>query len=124
MLNVSSYLKKEDLNQIRKRLYEIETKTKISRAEKTKLLNELSEISSNLKFKRKNMLSDYRDNNYANIEDIEYMFGDLDDYYKPILVQGLFNNNYQRYYCRGDQTRPMSIDTYLDKVIPYLKIIN
>ena len=53
------------------------------------MLKELSEISTNLKFKRKNMLSDYRDNNYANIEDIEYMFGDLDDYYKPILVQGL-----------------------------------
>ena len=51
------------------------------------MLKELSEISTNLKFKRKNMLSDYRHNNYANIEDIEYMFGDLDDYYKPILVQ-------------------------------------
>ena len=33
------------------------------------------------------------------------MFSDLDEYYKPILVRGLFNNNYQRYYCRGDQTR-------------------
>ena len=40
------------------------------------------------------MVSDYRDNNYVNIEDIEYMFGDLDDYYKPILVKGLFNNSY------------------------------
>ena len=50
------------------------------------------------------------------------MFRDLDDYYKPILVQGLFNDGYQRYYCRGDITRQMSIDTYLDKVIPYIKI--
>ena len=87
LVNISSYLKKEYLNQIRKRLYEIEKKTKINRTEKTKLLNELSEISTDLKFKRKNIASDYRDNNYANIEDIEYMFGDLDDYYKPILVQ-------------------------------------
>ena len=69
------------------------------------------------------MLSDYRDNNNANIEDIEYIFGDLDDYYKPILVQGLFNNSYQRYYCRGDVTREMSINTYLIKIIPYIKIL-
>ena len=47
---MSSYLKKEDLNQIRKRLYEIEKKTKINRSEKTKLLNELNKISTNLKF--------------------------------------------------------------------------
>lgn len=51
------------------------------------------------------------------------MFNDLDDYYKPILAQGLFNGNYQRYYCRGDQTRQMSIDEYVDKVIPDLKIL-
>ena len=34
LVNVSSYLKKEYLNQIRKRLYEIEKKTKINRNEK------------------------------------------------------------------------------------------
>ena len=51
------------------------------------------------------------------------MFDDLDDYYKPILAQGLFNDNYQRYYCRGDQTRQMPIDEYIDKVIPDLKIL-
>ena len=69
------------------------------------------------------MLSDYRGNNYVNIQDIEYMFDDLDDHYKPILVQGLFNNNYQRYYCRGDPTRQLSINNYLDKIIPYVKIL-
>ena len=123
LVNISSYLKKEYLNQIRKRLYEIEKKTKINRTEKTKLLNELSEISTDLKFKRKNIPSDYRDNNYANIEDTEYMFGDLDHYFKPILTQRLFNDSYQRYYCRGDPTRQMSIDTYLDKIIPYIKLL-
>ena len=50
LVNVSSYLKKEDLNQIRKRLYEIEKKTKINRSEKTKLLNELTKTSNSLKF--------------------------------------------------------------------------
>ena len=105
LVNISSYLKKEYLNQIRKRLHDIEKNTKINRSEKTKLLNELTEISTNHKFKRKNMISDYRDDNYANLQDIEYLFDDLDNYYKPILTQGLYNNNYQRYYVRGDQTR-------------------
>ena len=52
LVNVSSYLKKEYLNQIRKRLYEIEKKTKINTNEKKKkkILNELREISTNLKF--------------------------------------------------------------------------
>ena len=69
------------------------------------------------------MINDYKDDNYANLQDIEYTFNDLDDYYKPILAQGLFNNNYQRYYCRGDPTRKMSIDNYLDNVIPYIKLL-
>ena len=69
------------------------------------------------------MISDYRDDNYVNLQDIEYMLGDLDDYCKPILVQGLFNDNYQRYNCREDITREMSIDTYMDKVIPFIRIL-
>ena len=32
------------------------------------------------------MISDYRDDNYANIDDIEYMFGDIDNYYVPSLT--------------------------------------
>ena len=123
LVNGTSYLEKEELNQIRKRLYEIEKKTKITRTEKTRLLNELNKISTNLKFKRKNMMCDYTDDNYADLQDIEYMLADLDDYYKPILVQGLFNNNYERYNCRGDLTRQMPIDTYMDKVIPFIKIL-
>ena len=51
------------------------------------------------------MISDYRNDNYASLQDIEYMLGDLDNYCKPILVQGLFNDSYQRYNCRGDPTR-------------------
>ena len=38
LVNVSSYLKKEYLNQIRKRLYEIEKKTKMNRNEKKNCL--------------------------------------------------------------------------------------
>ena len=123
LVKVTSYLEKGDLKQIRKRLNEIEKKTQITTTERTRLLNELTEISTNLKLKRKNMISDYRDDNYANLQDIEYMFDDLDDYYKPILVQGLFNYSYQRYNWRGDLTRKMSIETYMDKVIPFIRFL-
>ena len=45
--------------------------TKITRSEKNKILKELNSISTDLKFKRKNMISDYRDDNYANIDDLD-----------------------------------------------------
>ena len=48
------------------------------------------------------MISNYRDHNYANIDNTEYMFGGIDNYYKPILTRSLFNNGYQRYHFRGD----------------------
>ena len=69
------------------------------------------------------MISDYGDDNYANSKNIEYMFNDLDYYYKPIPVQGLLNDSCQRYNCRGDLTRKMSIDTYMDKRNPFIKIL-
>ena len=80
LVNVSQYLEKQKLKQIRERLKEIEKKTRIKRSEKTNLLNELTKISTDLKFERKNMISDYNDDNYANLQDIDYMFDDLDDY--------------------------------------------
>ena len=85
------------------------------------MLKELNSISTDLKFKRKNMISDYRDNNYANIEDIEYIFGDTDSYYQPVLASSLFNNGYQRYHFRGDPNRNMSVITYFHKIRAYLR---
>ena len=49
------------------------------------------------------MISDYRDKNYANIDDIEYIFGDINDYYAPMLTGSHFNKGYQRYHFRGDK---------------------
>ena len=54
---------------------------------------------------------------------MEYALADLDDYYKPILAQEIVDGNDQLYTCRGDKDRDMPIDTYLSKVIPYLKIL-
>ena len=108
---------------IKKALYDIEKLTKINRSEKNKLLKELNSISSDLKFERKMMISDYRDDSYSNIDDIEYVFGDIDNYYKPILTRSSFNKSYQRYYFRGNPNRNMSVTTYFDKIIRYLRMV-
>ena len=86
LLKTSSYLPKNKRSKIRKRLYEIENTKKVDRKLKSALLKELNSIISDLKYKQKHMKSDYRDDNYANINDIEYILGDIDDYYAPILT--------------------------------------
>ena len=79
LLDVSGYMKRKERTSITKRLYDIRKTTKIDRTLKNNILKELNSISSDLKFIQKNMISDYRDENYANIEDIEYMLGDIDN---------------------------------------------
>ena len=69
------------------------------------------------------MISDYRDENYANINDIEYILGNIDDYYRPVLTSSLFDGGYRRYHFRGDKLRNMSVKSYLDKIIPYLRML-
>ena len=103
---------------IKKRLKEIDKKTRISRTEKKKLLEELSKILLDLQYKRKYISFAYDSNDYYGLKDLEYTFGDLDDYY--ILATVRFIGNYQMYICRGDKDRDMDIDMYLDEVTPYL----
>ena len=69
------------------------------------------------------MKSDYRDDNYANIDDIEYVFSDIDDYYAAILTSSMFNKGYQRYHFRGDEKRSMSVKSCLELIKPYLKVL-
>ena len=70
-------------------------------------------MSIDLKFMRKRMISDYRDDNYANIDNIEYIFGDIDNYYVPVWSSSLFNDGYQRYHFREDPMRNMSVKNIL-----------
>ena len=87
------------------------------------MLKELDSISTNLKFAQRRMISDYRDENYANIEDIEYILGDIDNCYAPILTSSLFDKGYQRYHFRGDKKRNMSVKSYINKILPYLTVL-
>ena len=123
LFEVPPYMDKKERSKIRKRLHDIKKITKINRSLKNKLLKELNSISIDFKFIYKNMISDYRDDDYANINDIEYIFGDIDDYYKPVLTSLLFDSGYRRYHFRGDKLRNMSVKSYLDKIIPYLRML-
>ena len=69
------------------------------------------------------MISDYRDENYANIVDIEYIFGDIDNYSAHILTSSVFDKGYQRYHFRGDKKRNMSVKSYTNKMFPYLRAL-
>ena len=80
----------------------------------------MSKIILDLEYKRKRIGSAYDSTDYYGLKDLEYTFGDLDDYYKPILAKESFNGNYQMYTCRGNKNRHMDIHMYLDKVRPYL----
>ena len=104
---------------IRKRLEEID-KLNPSTRQKRKILEELTEIFNDLQFKRKHINSAFDSCSYYGLKDLEYIFGDLDDYYKPILAKDSFEENYQMYLCRGDKDKTMSISQYLYTVKPYV----
>ena len=63
------------------------------------------------------------DAEYKGITDLELLFDEIDenDYYKPILVESFYEDGYKEYESRGDMNKPLSIEEYLDKIIPYLK---
>ena len=83
---------KSEIKEIKKYLYEIESKRSLSTSKKTKkYLLKLEEKLSRLK-----KYYDYGDTEYKGIKDVKDLFDSLtdEDYYKPIIVNGAFNNNY------------------------------
>ena len=52
---------------------------------------------------------------------MEKLFDDCNNYYKPILVKSSFNENYRKYESRGDKNKTLSVEQYLNMIIPYLK---
>ena len=56
---------------------------------------------------------DRNDPDYYGIRDIESLFSDIDDYYKPILVKSSFKGNYKYYESRGDRNKNLSVKQYL-----------
>ena len=113
-------INKSDRYVIRNRLKEIDDMKSITRAEKTRLLEELTRIFNDLGFKKKYNNVAFDSSSYYGFKDLEYTFGDLDDYYIHILSKEGFDGNYQMYSCRGDKERNMSINMYLEKIKSFL----
>ena len=74
---------------------------------------------------------DRDDLDYYGIRNIESLFSDIDDYYKPILVKTAFKEDkedesgyrigYKLYESRGDKDKISSVEQYLVKIKPYLR---
>ena len=92
-------------------------KNQKSRFEENKLLIEI-------KYKRKSHYIAHDDDYHYGLKDIEFMFGNIDDYYKPILAKQSFYDkktstfNHQEYVCRITRESSQLLDDYLDKVQP------
>ena len=95
-------------------------------APKTKeIRRNLLELEENL-FKPKKYY-DYDDTKYQGMRDVKYLFElSIDeDYYKPIITNGAFNNNYIQYKSKGNKDKILTPSEYLDMIRPYLSdIIN
>ena len=64
-----------------------------------------------------------REVNNRIIRDIRALFEQEEKvYYKPKRVSNLWNNNYIEYESNDDKNRNLSLDKYLDKIEPYLRI--
>ena len=46
-----------------------------------------------------------------------------ENYYKPVRVNNFRSNNYIEYKSKGDKSRILSVEEYLDKIWPYLRAI-
>ena len=81
---------------------------------KKTIFNRLIRIANTLDKKQEYKHSDYDDQNYFGIKDIENLFDNIsnDDYYKPIILKRSFKNNYEYYEIRGDRDKKLSIKQY------------
>ena len=65
------------------------------------------------------------DDEYKRIKDLEHLFEEINendnDYYKPILVKSSFDKGYKEYESGGDKDKTLSVEQYLNMIIPYLK---
>ena len=119
---IRDILPKRYKEEIKKKLYEIEHKENLSKAEKEENDEYLRKLVRNLNNKEKYSPYDRDDFDYYGIRDIENLFDKVseEDYYKPILVKSSFKGNYKYYESRGDKEKRLSVKQYLNKITPYL----
>ena len=104
---------KSKINEIRKNLYEAENEKNLLASKIKGIERNLSELEENLSKTKK--YYDNEDIEYNGIRDVKDLF-DLsidEDYYKPILTKGAFNNNYIQYESKEDKGKKISIKSIL-----------
>ena len=98
-----------DRKKITKELHEREKKKNLSHKEKEKIYDHLVELVNTLNKKEEYKYHDRDDLDYYGIRDIENLFDNnndnFSDYYKPILIESSFKNNYKYYESRGDKDK-------------------
>ena len=109
-------ISKSESKDIKRNLYNIEKKRKISLKNTSKYLDELDE-----RITRLDKYHDYDDFEYKGIKDIENLFKiSIDkDYYKPKLNKSGYNKNYAHYESKGDKI--LSLKEYLNLIERYLR---
>ena len=116
---------KSKINEIRRNLYEIGNEKNLFASIINEIRRNLLELEENL-FKPKKYY-DYDDIEYREIRNVKDLL-DLsidEDYYKPIITKGAFNNNYIQYDSKGDKGKNLSIKKHINMITPYLSdIIN
>ena len=95
-----------EFNKIRKNLYNLKNKNKLSKKSR-KYLNELNKKIINLN----------KHEDFIELENVKDLYSILD--YKPILISTGFTNNYLEY--GSDSSNSLSFTEYLDLIKPYLE---
>ena len=122
LIRLGNTVANNDRNKINKKLYETEKKKTLSNKEKENTYDDLVELAKAFDIKEKNKYHDRDDQDNYQIREIENLFDNDndDDYYKPILVESSFKNNYKYYEWRGDKDKKLSVRQYLHKIMPNL----
>ena len=87
--------------------------------------SKINEIRRNLYEIENEKYYDYDDAEYNGIKDVKDLFylSIDEDYYKPIITNGAFNNNYIKYESKGNKDKILTVNEYLDIIRPYLSNI-
>ena len=122
---LDNMLTNKERKTIKKELYDLEDK-KLTRTERERKIAYLINLTRSLENKQKYPSSACHDQNYEGIKDIEHLVNyEIDDYYKPILVRFVFDNNFKEYEIRGDKHKNLTLIEYLATITPQLvNVIN
>ena len=116
---------KSKIKEIRRNLYKIKKKNVLSASKIKETERNLLELEKNI-FKPEKYYF-YDDIEYKGIRNAENLSGLSinEDYYKPIIINDAFNNNYIEYESKGDKEKALSIKKYFGIIRLYLSdIIN